>query len=317
VAEDVSLLYAAVTLFGRESQVKVVIEDDYDHVAEITKDGYIIQKNARAERGEVASLEGISLEDMVRFAAQVDLAQIAFLLQGAETNKKAALAGLESGRGSTLGLALWREAPGNENKMWAAYAKARAYTAAAAEARMSGMKVPITAVAGSGNHGITALLGVLAVAEVEEIEQEKLARALSLCSLVTIYIKSLTNRLTAFCGCGAAAATGVAAAITWLLGGNCRQIGHAMQSVIGSITGMICDGAKESCAFKVSVAAGEAVLVSYLSLMGSYIHSKAGIVAQDILDSMENLGKISDPGMKETDKVILEIIRNMEQEKPA
>ena len=120
--------------------------------------------------------------------------------------------------------------------------------------------------------------------------------------------------MTAFCGCGVAAATGATAAIAWLLGGNIKQIINSMQSIIGSLTGMICDGAKESCAFKVSIAAGEAVLNAYLSLKGSYVQKSVGIVGEKIKDSLINLGHINDPGMSETDRIILEIVRNIQGE---
>jgi L-cysteine desulfidase len=181
-------------------------------------------------------------------------------------------------------------------------------TAAAGEARMMGLIVPIIAIAGSGNHGITNFLGVSAVAEELGATELKTARALAISSTITIYIKGYVKRMTAFCGCAVAAATGVAAATVYLLDGCYGQMVQTMQSVIGTLGGMFCDGAKESCAYKLSTATAMAIQFAYLAMKGCGIPNGIGIVGNTIEDSFYNLGQLNNPGMVETDRIIAQLI---------
>ena len=173
---------------------------------------------------------------------------------------------------------------------------------------MGGMNVTITAITGSGNHGITNFVGVLAAAEELEATREQTAVALAISSMITIYIKGHIKRMTAFCGCGVAAATGMAAAVTYLLGGGYEQSVQAMQTVIGTIGGMFCDGAKSSCAYKLSTAAAMAVQAAYLAMAGCHVPAGEGIIGRTIEETFANIGRLNDPGMLETDRVMVSII---------
>lgn len=310
-SENVSPLYIKVSLKSDKNLVNVVIEDDYCNIIMISKDDETIYHKNRSRAENNDTMKEVDIKEIIHFAETVDLADIMFLMKGVKLNKYAALEGLKKKAGFKLGFTLYDSSEEHSSNMWEAYQKARAYTAAAVEARMTGMKIPIMALAGSGNHGITSILTVLAVAEVENCGEEKLIRSVAISALITAYIKNYMNRVTALCGCGVGAATGSTAAISWMLGGSLEHLINSMQSMVGNLTGMICDGAKESCAFKVSVSAGEAVLSAYLANKQSYIKKSTGIVAADIEDSLANLGKINNYGMKETDRVILDIVRSI------
>ena len=170
---------------------------------------------------------------------------------------------------------------------------------------MRGFSVPVCALSGSGNHGITAFLGVKAFAEEIGADEAMTAHALAIATIIAIYIKVQTGRLTAYCGCAIAPATGVAAAVVHLLGGDVETMIRAMQSVVGTFSGMLCDGAKLSCAYKVSTVAASAVQFALLAMNGACIPNGDGIVGQTIEDTIRNLGTLNDPGMRETDRVVL------------
>ena len=307
------LLYISVRLDTNEGWTKAVIQDNYDNVVCIICNGeetWFDTKTASA--GERINLNSICVQDVFDFAASAPFDQLAYLKDGAYSNRAAAMEGIETNASFGLGKAL--SGLSCSDRIMHAFLKARAYTAGASDARMAGMPVRIMAVAGSGNHGITSLLSVLAVWEAEELDEAALIRGLALSALMTIYIKWHVKRMSAFCGCAVAAATGAAAGITCMLGGTEKEAAGAMESIMGSLTGMICDGAKETCSHKVSVAAGEAVLHSYFAVQGISVQSPVGILSRDLKQSFINMGQINDPGMKETDAVILEIARKIQAE---
>ena len=175
---------------------------------------------------------------------------------------------------------------------------------------MTGLPVTVAVIAGSGNHGIANFLGVLGVAHARGANRNALAHALAIASTVTVCIKAHTGRLTAFCGCGCAIApaTGVAAATVFLKGGDIDAMEHAMQSVISTFAGMICDGAKVSCAFKVATVVGAAVDLGILAMEGAYIPDGNGILGNGIDRSFANLAALNDQGLRETETTVLRLI---------
>jgi L-cysteine desulfidase len=147
------------------------------------------------------------------------------------------------------------------------------------------------------------------VIEELEADETRSARAMAITSAMTVYVKGFIKRMTAFCGCSVAAAPGVAAATSYLLGGTWEDMEHSMQSVVGALSGMMCDGAKVSCAYKLSTAAAAAIEYAYLATREKvYIPAPNGIVSNDIKTTFLHLGRINNPGMLETDKMILSII---------
>ena len=246
-----------------------------------------------------------TLIDLILISPADDLA---FLVEAAETNVAAAEKGL-AGPGGRLGKALARRTNGITNTVAPSH-RAQVLAGAASEARMSGASVPIMAMTGSGNHGIAALLGVYGLAEDLEAPKERLAAALGIAAAITMAVKAHTGALTAFGGCAVAPATGVAAAGAYLMDGDKDHMVQAMQSVIATFAGMLCDGAKESCAFKVETAVDGAVKMAALALDGAHAEAGKGILGADIDATFANLGRLNDPGMRETEQVVVSIIRD-------
>lgn len=301
-------LYVRAVVRAGEDEARAVIMYDYSNVVEVTCNGRVLlQKESSAKGAPVCPFLGHTVEELYRLILSMDSAGFDFLLEGARRNKEAALRDLED-PARCLGRAVRGCSAVSGHGPLAVSGAVRAYTAAAGEARMGGMNVTITAITGSGNHGITNFVGVLAAAEELGATREQTAVALAISSMITIYIKGCIKRMTAFCGCGVAAATGMAAAVTYLLGGGYEQSVHAMQTVIGTIGGMFCDGAKSSCAYKLSTAAAMAVEAAYLAMEGCHVPAGEGIIGNTIEETFANIGRLNDPGMLETDRVMVSII---------
>ncbi len=186
---------------------------------------------------------------------------------------------------------------------------AQALAGSASEARMTGSTTPVIALCGSGNHGLANFLGVLGVAQSLGSSPDMTLRALAISSIVTIAIKAHTGKLTAFCGCAIAPATGLAAATVYLLGGKSKIMENAMNSVIATFAGMLCDGAKTSCAFKVSAVVGAAVDMARMAMQGAFVPEGSGILGDDIDETLTNLAILNSRGMIATEEVVLSMIQ--------
>jgi len=185
---------------------------------------------------------------------------------------------------------------------------AKYLTSVASFARMSGYPLPVMSCAGSGNHGLTAILPVVAVGEKKRLDPDKLIRGVALSLLVTIYVKSFTGTLSPVCGCGVAAGVGASAGITYILGGSIEQIEGAIKNMIGTLAGIICDGGKPGCAFKLSVSVDAAIECAMMALNDVVISSDDGIVDETAEKTVYNLGKVSTEGMATTDEAILGVM---------
>jgi len=186
---------------------------------------------------------------------------------------------------------------------------ARILTSSACDARMSGVKLPAMSSAGSGNHGLTAILPIWAVKDyVDGVAESDVLRAVALSHVITAYIKAHTGRLSAVCGCSVAAGAGATAGVTYLLGGNVYHIASAIKNLIVDLAGVICDGAKASCSFKLATAAGTAVQSALFALHGISVAASDGIIGLTPEQTMQNMGQISTEGMIETDRTILRIL---------
>lgn len=291
---------------------RVIIADHHTNIISIEHNGEVLfSKLTDSARETVDSrqiLRGdITIANLIAAVEQIPSQELSFLLDGVEMNLAAARLGSTRQLGMGIGNVFAEmQAQGIVADDIINYAKR--LTAAAADVRMSGETVPIMSSAGSGNHGITVILPVYAVAERMNCSKERLAQAIAISHLVTIYIKIHTGSLSALCGCAVAAATGASAAITWLLGEDIVKIEAAMKNVIANLTGMICDGGKVGCALKLSTAAAAAVESALLAQRQIIVPSTNGIIASTIEETIRNLGKISNPGMIETDKVILRVM---------
>jgi len=306
-------LYVKAEVFHGARKAHAVIAGDYANFIELGRDGAASFSSPLARAMESQDgLAGSSLEALLGLVDAMTEDDLGFLLEAADINLRAAEAGLASpdlrlgpalaGRGRVGGKAADLPQP------FAAMHLAQVWTAAASEARMAGLPVTIMAIAGSGNHGITYSLGVLAVARTLGVSRDRLAAALAYAALVTVVIKSHVHRMTAFCGCSVAASTGLAAATVHLLGGGFPIAQAAMQSVIGTLSGMLCDGAKESCAYKLSTSASLAIQCAFAAMEGASIPGGMGIVGPSIEESFVNLGQLNNPGMVATNSFVLGLI---------
>ncbi len=248
----------------------------------------------------------LTLRKVYDFAMTTSLDDIRFILDTARLNKTAAERSFEGEYGHGLGKIL-RGTYEHRIMGDSVFSHILSYTSGACDARMAGAMIPVMSNSGSGNQGISATLPVLVYAEENGKSEEELIRALMLSHLTVIYIKQSLGRLSALCGC-VVAATGSSCGITWLMGGTYEQVAYAVQNMIANLTGMICDGAKPSCALKVTTGVSTAVLSAIMAMENRCVTSVEGIIDEDVDQSIRNLTKIGSKGMNETDKLVLEII---------
>ena len=265
----------------------------------------LLNKQAVASMEAEGNTLDLSLRKVYDFALTAPLDEIRFILETARLNKAAAERSFEGNYGHGLGKIL-RGTYEHRVMGDSVFSHILSYTSGACDARMAGAMIPVMSNSGSGNQGISATLPVLIYAEENGKSEEEIVRALMLSHLTVIYIKQSLGRLSALCGC-VVAATGSSCGITWLMGGAYEQVSYAVQNMIANLTGMICDGAKPSCALKVTTGVSTAVLSAIMAMENRCVTSVEGIIDEDD-QSIRNLTKIGSKGMNETDKLVLEIM---------
>lgn len=304
IAKERRGIYIEALVRSRTDEAKVVIKDKHNQIVRIEKNGQMIFTSESQMEKKVSlrdHIKGFRIADLKAFADQADLKQLEFVAKGIEMNKRIATEGLKNKSGMALGHML-SQGQGSVSE----YAKIM--TASACDARMSGYSLPVMSCAGSGNHGLVAFLPVVSVGEKSGKTFEQILRAVTLSLLVTIYVKSYTGTLSPVCGCGVAAGVGASAAIAYLLGGDLAQIDGAIKNMIGGLSGIICDGAKPGCAFKLSISAGSAIEAAEMALNNIYISFYDGIVDTTAEKTIQNMGKVATMGMVDTDETILEVM---------
>ena len=268
----------------------------------------LLDKQTASAEEEENTVPDLTLRKVYDFAMTAPLDEIRFILDTARLNKAAAEQSFTGNYGHGLGKMLRGT---YEHKVMgdSVFSHILSYTSGACDARMAGAMIPVMSNSGSGNQGISATLPVVVYAEENGKSGEELIRALMLSHLTVIYIKESLGRLSALCGC-VVAATGSSCGITWLMGGTYEQITYAVQNMIANLTGMICDGAKPSCALKVTTGVSTAVLSAIMAMENRCVTSVEGIIDQDVDESIRNLTRIGSQGMNETDKLVLDIMTN-------
>lgn len=289
------------------TEASAVIEDDHDKIVRTTFEDKILMnaESAAAAKESTGNNIGLTVKEIHEFALTADYQDIKFILEDRTLNLALAKEGLAGDYGLRVGKIIrenQKEVFGDDFMSYA-----MGLTAAASDARMAGCKMPAMSNSGSGNQGITVSMPVIAYALRYNIDDERLARALILSNLVAIHIKSHLGKLSALCGC-VIASTGSSCGIVYLQGGGYEQICAAIKNMVGNITGMVCDGAKVGCAMKVASGVSSAVQSSVLAMRGICASETDGIIDKDIEKTIRNLGLIGSRGMRETDKMILDIM---------
>jgi L-cysteine desulfidase len=254
----------------------------------------------------------LTLDDIYEMIDEIDEDDLKFLKKGVEYNVTLAEHGLKYGSGLGIGKAIERLL---KQKLLVKdmATSARILTSAAADARMSGVNLPAMSSAGSGNHGLTAILPIWAIKDFVDHDEETVLRAIGLSHVITAYVKAHTGRLSAVCGCSVAAGAGATAGITYLVGGDVDHMAGAIKNIMEDLAGVICDGAKAGCALKLNTAAGAAVQAALFSLQGINVQDTDGIIGLSTEQTVKNLGTLSHHGMVETDRTILQIMREKEK----
>lgn len=249
----------------------------------------------------------LNLRKIFDFATTCPLSEISFILKAKELNLQAAQISLQGKFGHELGRILRNSIIENQIMGQNTFTHILSYTSAACDARMAGAMIPVMSNSGSGNQGIAATLPVVIYAQENHKSEEDIARALILSHLTAIYIKQHLGRLSALCGC-VVAATGSSCGITLLMGGGYQEVMFAVQNMIATLTGMICDGAKPSCSLKVSSGVSTAVMSAILAMEQKCVTPVEGIIEENVNKSIANLAEIGSTGMNETDKLVLNIM---------
>ena len=255
---------------------------------------------------ERAAGEELTLRRVWDFATTVPLEDIEFINESRRLNEAAAEQALRGNYGHELGKTLSRPL-GRGIFGDTIFSHIISATSSACDARMAGAMIPVMSNSGSGNQGIAATLPVVVFARENHNTEEELTRALVLSHLTAIYIKQSLGRLSALCGC-VVASTGSSCALTYLMGGGYEQVTASVKNMIANLTGMVCDGAKPSCALKVSSGVSTAVLSAMLAVQNHSVSSVEGLIEDDVDRCIHNLTRLGSVGMQQTDKMVLDIM---------
>lgn len=316
IADCESPLYSEATLFLQNDCVRVCIQDSHTNVIRIEKNGEILfQQKVETQKSAVETetiFATLTAEKLYDFTMQVSLDKIAFIAEAAKLNSALSAEGLQKEYGLHIGLTLQKQI---EKGLLAddLLSKIMIGTTAASDARMGGALLPAMSNSGSGNQGIAATMPVVIVARFLQASDEQLIRALFLSHLIAIYIHSKLPTLSALCAVSTAA-MGSAAGMAWLLGGDFRTISYAICSMIGDISGVLCDGAANSCAMKVSTGVTSAYKAVLMALDQTRVTGNEGIVEHCVDRSINNLCSIATKSMVYMDKQIIQIMTEKPQD---
>ena len=311
-------LFIKIVVRSGQNTAESVIRGSHDNIVSLVLNGQTVsdspllsKRSGGHSKSELSDLEdwlkGLSLAELYGLVDDLDAEDIEFLEAGVRFNLRLAEYGLKHGCGLGVGKALDRLARQRLIKR-DMILTAKILASAASDARMAGVKMPAMSSAGSGNHGLTAILPIWAVKDYVECDERTVLEAIGLSHIITAFIKAYTGRLSALCGCSIAAGAGATAGITYLLGGALPHIAGAIKNLTEDLAGVICDGAKAGCSLKLATAAGTAVQAALFALQGVQVHYTDGIIAFSPEKTMQNIGTLSTQGMIEADRTILRIM---------
>jgi L-cysteine desulfidase len=294
-----------VSVFAGADQASVQISHYHTNIVLIKKNDEIIYENQDCDEVATRQLTDrsvLSVREILDFAETVAVEDIEALLQvQIDYNMAIAEEGLKGDWGANIGSVLL-DSWGDDIKV-----RAKALAAAGSDARMSGCDLPVVITSGSGNQGITASVPVIEYARELGSDKETLLRALVVSNLITIHQKTGIGRLSAYCG-AVSAGCGAGAGIAWLQGGRFAEIAHTLVNALATVSGIICDGAKPSCAAKIAAAVDAGILGYEMYQRGQQFYGGDGIVTKGVENTIENIGRLGREGMKETDREIIRIM---------
>ena len=298
------VFYIRVTAEGGGHSASCEIVDYHTNITCIQKDGKVVfqSQGGSGEKQEQTDRSVLSVEEIIRFADCLDTADVAEVIRRQVAYNSAISAeGLKGGWGAEVGKTI-RDVYGDDVAV-----RAKAAAAAGSDARMSGCELPVVIVSGSGNQGMTTSLPVIEYAKELHASKEQLYRALLLSNLVTLHEKEGIGRLSAYCGAVSAGA-GAGAGIAWLHGGGYDAVVHTIVNALAITSGMVCDGAKASCAAKISAAVDAGILGFEMYRNGQQFYDGDGLVRKGVENTIRNISRLGRIGMKETDKEIIRIM---------
>lgn len=307
-AEGDKVFDILITLRAGNNHVKLRISDYHTHIVYIEKNGEVLFQSGEvlsdSARDMLTDRSCLSVEEVLDFASTCNLEDVRALIERQiDYNYAIAEEGMRHSWGANIGSVL------KEHYGVGIYSRARYMAAAGSDARMSGCEMPVIIVSGSGNQGITASVPVVEYAKELNVSRDQMVRAVLLSDLLTIHLKTGIGRLSAYCG-AVSAGCSAGAAIAYLHGGGFREIAHTLVNSLAIVSGMICDGAKASCAAKIS-AAVDAGLVGYsMFRSGQQFRGGDGIVTKGVEETIRNIGRLGRLGMRETDREIIRIMTN-------
>ena len=305
---NVDKLYIEVVCRAGNDMAMAIISGSHTHFVFVERNGEVVMDNRGGHGGSDEEEDDIQLNFRLvyDFATTAPLDEISFILKTKEYNMKAAEESIKGNYGHCLGKTMDRPLSHGifgDN----IFSHILSRTASACDARMGGAMIPVMSNSGSGNQGICATNPVVVYAMENENTEEELIRALMLSHLTAIYIKQSLGKLSALCGC-VVASTGSSCGITYLMGGDYTRICNSVKNMVANLTGMICDGAKPSCALKISSGVSTALLSALLSMEGKCVTSAEGIVDDDVDKCIHNLTSIGADAMRATDDMVLDIM---------
>ena len=291
-----------VTLKSEHHTALVRIIDAHTNIVLIQKDGQTVYENKDTAPKKKKDRSCLTVEDIVEFADTVELADVQCVLdRQIACNMAIAEEGMKNNYGANIGKVLYAFAP-NDIKV-----KARAYAAAGSDARMNGCELPVIINSGSGNQGITASVPVIVYAKERAVCKERLYRALCVSNLITVHLKAGIGTLSAYCGvisAGAAAGCGIA----YLMGGDFKAIAHTLVNALAIDSGMICDGAKASCAAKIALSVESGLMGWNMYQHGDEFVAGDGIVKKGVEATIASVSRLAHDGMDKTDQEIIRIM---------
>ncbi len=304
--EDARIFDIGVTLYGKNHTAYVRIADSHTNIVCIRKDGETLYEKPLEKQGKKTDRSILNVKDIVEFADTVPLEMVEDILnRQIDYNMSIAEEGLKNDYGANVGKVLMR-AYQPDIKI-----TAKAYAAAASDARMNGCELPVIINSGSGNQGITASVPVIVYARGLHTSKASLLRALCVSNLITIHLKSGIGTLSAYCGVVSAGA-GAGCGIAYLLGGRKAEVCHTLINALAIDSGIICDGAKASCAAKIATAVESGLLGLNMYYNGNQFYAGDGIVKKGVEETIQSVSRLAYRGMRETDKEIIRIMLETE-----